>query len=209
VHEGSSLDGGDVTLLAQQELVEPAPVRRLIVPRGHSAWWGVDPSTRRVAVASVSRAADGSLVRWAASQPFRAAEGPERLAAIHAMTRQFVWALMQGGAPAPGLVLVEQPGGEHRNYELFYAVGTLAAALHASLENCYGSKVQIEFVVPSWWKKRAVGRGNIYKPKAHSGEPYGVLTWARQNGYAGSSWDEADAWGIAEAARREVALEER
>jgi hypothetical protein len=34
-----------VTLLAQQELVEPAPVRRLIVPQQCGSWWGVDPST--------------------------------------------------------------------------------------------------------------------------------------------------------------------
>jgi hypothetical protein len=52
-------------------------------------------------------------------------------------------------------------------------------------------------------------RGNLYKPKRGHTFEYGVLTWARQNGYAGCSWDEADAWGIAEAARREVALEER
>jgi hypothetical protein len=34
------------------------------------------------------------------------------------------------------------------------------------------------------------------------------VTWARENGYTGLSWDEADAWGIAEAARREVELGE-
>ena len=40
-------------------------------------------------------------------------------------------------------------------------------------------------------------------------ERYGVLRWARENGYTGSSWDEADALGIAEAGRRLVTLEAR
>jgi hypothetical protein len=35
------------------------------------------------------------------------------------------------------------------------------------------------------------------------------MKWARLNGYTGASWDEADALGIAEAARRDTALEER
>jgi hypothetical protein len=68
--------------------------------------------------------------------------------------------------------------------------------------------VRIETCTSSWWKKRGCGWGAIYKPKRVT-EEYGVLTWARQNGYEGASWDEADAWGIAEAARREVALDER
>jgi hypothetical protein len=220
--EGSSLDGGDVTLLAQQELVEPAPVRRLIVPRGHGAWWGVDPSTRRVAVGGVSRAADGSLDRWVRSVPFMAVDGPGRLSMIYNETYDLVQGIALRAWEAhdvlPGLVLVEQPGGEHRNYELFYAVGAIVAAIDGALVAETGKSVKFEMVVPAWWKARACGRGNIYKTKRVPGrkspvpvapDEYGVLQWARQNGYAGASWDEADAWGIAEAARREVALVER
>jgi hypothetical protein len=206
VHEGSSLDGGDVTLLAQQELVEPAPVRRLIVPRGHSAWWGVDPSTVRLSVAFVTP--EGR--RGVRTVPFARAGGPARLSEIYAQTRLFAlegW--VHAGFPLPGLVLVEQPSGKMENPNLSYAVGVIQAALYDGLYSMIDRPVQIETCTSSWWKKRACGRGNIFKPKKRDMDPYGVLTWARQNGYAGSSWDEADAWGIAEAARREVALEER
>jgi hypothetical protein len=208
VHEGSSLDGGDVTLLAQQELVEPAPVRRLIVPRGHSAWWGVDPSTTRVSVAYVWR--EGA--RGVRTVPFARVEGPARLSEIYAQTRFIAADLVTtrfGAFPTPGLVLVEQPSGKMENPNLSYAVGVIQAALYDGLYSALGRAAQIETCTSSWWKKRACGRGNLYKPKRGDPEPYGVLTWARQNGYAGASWDEADAFGIAEAARREVALEER
>jgi hypothetical protein len=210
VHEGSSLDGGDVTLLAQQELVEPAPVRRLIVPRGHSAWWGVDPSTVRLSVAYVTP--EGA--RGVRTVPFARADGSARLSEIYAQTRLFArhvwspWTEARVDFPAPGLVLVEQPSGKMENPNLSYAVGVIQAALYDGLYSALGRAVRIETCTSSWWKKRACGRGNLYKPKLR-GDEYEVLTWARQNGYAGSSWDEADAWGIAEAARREVALEER
>jgi hypothetical protein len=100
VHEGSSLDGGDVTLLAQQELVEPAPVRRLIVPRGHSAWWGVDPSTVRLSVAYVTP--DGA--RGVRTVPFARVEGPARLSEIYAQTRLFAVDAVEPamGLPLPG-----------------------------------------------------------------------------------------------------------
>jgi hypothetical protein len=170
VHEGSSLDGGDVTLLAQQELVEPAPVRRLIVPQQCGSWWGVE---------------------------------------IYAQTRSFAAeGFLYAGFPLPGLVLVEQPSGKMENPNLSYAVGVIQAALYDGLYSALGRAVRIETCTSGWWKKRACGRGNLYKPKSRNDE-YRVLTWARQNGYAGYSWDECDAWGIAEAARREVALEER
>jgi hypothetical protein len=214
VHDEGSSDGGDVTLLAQQELVEPAPVRRLIVPRGHSAWWGVDPSTVRLSVAYVTP--EGA--RGVRTVPFARVEGPARLSEIYAQTRLFALGVSAmaiaapegvGVLPAPGLVLVEQPSGKMENPNLSYAVGVIQAALFDGLYSAFGRAVRIETCTSSWWKKRACGRGNLYKPKRGDPEPYGVLQWARQNGYAGASWDEADAWGIAEAARREVALEER
>jgi len=191
-----------MTQLGQQELMEPGPRRRIIAPAGRSAWWGVDPSTRRVAVAGVSWAADGSLERWVREMPFMPLDGPQRLVYIRQATVELAGRMMDWPALRPGLVMVEQPGGTHRNYELFYATGVIVEAI-ASVVAC-----PVEMVTPAWWKKRACGRGNIYKPK-RKGEEYEVLTWARANGYTGLSWDEADAWGIAEAARREVALEER
>jgi hypothetical protein len=73
----------------------------------------------------------------------------------------------------------------------------------------------VETVPSATWKKAATGYGAHYKPtKKKLGrtpvfEDYAVARWARENGYEGSSWDECDALGIAEAARREVALVER
>jgi hypothetical protein len=203
--------GGVTAMLEQQELMDPPPKRRMIVPKGHTAWWGVDPSTQRVAIAGVSRAPNGSLARWVHSTGFVPGEGLERLSWIYAQTHAL--ALQCAERWPPGLVMVEQPGGEHRNYPLFYATGVIAAAVSAAVV-----ETRLETVVPGAWKKTACGRGDIYKTMRVPGkskpvpvpfEEYGVLAWARANGYRAHSWDEADAWAIAEAARRTVALEER
>lgn len=184
-----------MTQIGQQELMVPPPRRRLIVPKGCDGWWGVDPSTRRISIAWIL--SDGE--RGVMTESFPMQEGAVRLNSIYNLTRY-----LATGGTFPGLVMVEQPSGKQNNPALSYAVGVVLAALHAAL----GPKPTIEMCTSSWWKKRATGKGNIYKPK--KGEPeYGVLTWARENGYDGFSWDEADAWGIAEAARREVQLEAR
>lgn len=200
-----------MTLLAQQELLEPTPQRRIIVPPGHGAWWGVDPSTLRVAVAYVTR--EGARAVRTASFP--QIEGPARLSAIYAETRRFVAEDLGTFFPPPGLVLVEQPSGKSENPNLSYAVGVTLAALHDGLRVAYMRGAVIETIPSSSWKKAGCGHGNLWKPtKKKLGrtpvfEDYGVAVWARENGYAGSSWDDADAWGIAEAARRTVALDER
>lgn len=200
-----------MTLLEHQELVE-VPPRRMIVPAGLSAWWGVDPSTRRVAVAGVSKAPDGSLDRWVQCRPFRRSEGAARLSEVYSVTRALVEDLAE---LLPGFVFVEQPSGKQENPNLSYAVGVTIAAIHDGLREATGYPVHIETVPSSSWKKRACGRGNIYKPtrkelgRTPTFEDYPVAVWARENGYRGSSFDEADAWGIAEAARRTVALEVR
>jgi hypothetical protein len=169
-----------VTLLAQQELVEPAPVRRLIVPQQCGSWWGVDPSTVRLSVAYVTPEGE----RGVRTVPFARADGPARLSEIYAQTRLFARrACVYDGFPLPGLVMVEQPSGKMENPNLSYAVGVIQAATWAVLGRC-SMRVRIETCTSSWWKKRACGRGNIYKPKKRA-EEYGVVTWARQNGYAG------------------------
>jgi hypothetical protein len=199
-----------MSLLGQQELLEAGPRRRLIVPAGHSAWWGVDGSTLRIALAALSRRSDGELDRWVKTQPFAPVEGVARLSEIYAVTRRFVTSVATC-CTWPGVVMVEQPSGSKQsvNLPLIYAVGVMTTAIYDALVDVTGRAPRMESCTASWWKKRACGRGNIYKPKRGSGDQYGVLVWARQNGYTGDSFDEVDALGIAEAARREVALEER
>jgi hypothetical protein len=196
-----------LTLLGQQELLPAEPRRRLIVPDGHTAWWGVDPSTKRVAIAGVVDG-DHAYTRWAKTASFPALDGAERLSAIYSETRR----LVEGVAtccPWPGVVVVEQPGGKSINWPLYLSVGVIVLAVHDGLYEVTDRHVKVELVAPATWKKRACGRGDIYKPKVGDTREYGVLTWARENGYTGNSYDEADAMGIAEAARREVLLEVR
>lgn len=200
-------------MLEQQELVEPGPVRRLQVAPGHTAIWGVDPSTVRLAVAQVRP--DGR--RWVETLYFSGCDGAQRLSRIYDETRQWCQRRVGGlllNAPLPGLVHIEQPSGKTPNPELLYAVGVIMAAIYDGLYTT-GAPVRLETVSSAHWKKVACGRGNLYKPTkkllGHTPkfEDYAVARWATMNGYRGHSWDEADAWGIAEAARREIALVER
>jgi hypothetical protein len=196
-------------MLEQQELVEPGPVRRLQVAPGYTAIWGVDPSTVRLAVAGVEP--DGR--RWVETLVFSGCDGAQRLSRIYDETKR--WAHAWGATRSfPGLVHVEQPSGKTPNPELLYAVGVIMAAIYDGLY-ISGAPVRMETVSSAHWKKVACGRGNLYKPtrkllgRTPVFEDYAVARWARLNGYVGNSWDAADAWGIAEAARREIALVER
>ena len=166
----------------------------MIVPGERVAWYGIDPSTKRIAIACVT-----SDTKRVASHPFPSLEGGARLKAIWDETRLFVQSLSERGWPAAGLAWVEQPSGKTPNPALSYAVGVIQAAL------CDALACRVETIESSSWKKVATGRGNVYKPKRR-GEVYGVLAWAQANGYRGTSWDEADALGIAVAAQRTVAL---
>jgi len=67
----------------------------------------------------------------------------------------------------------------------------------------------VESVASAKWKLVVCGYGAIAKPKPTSREPYAVLEWAQYVGYEGTSWDEADAWAIAEYARGAYELDER
>lgn len=192
--------------LGQGELLEPAPTRRLIVRKGRTAVWGVDPSTVRVAIASVG--VDG--VRGVSTRAFSGSPGPERLAGVRQGTFALVGELISyPWLDKPGLIVVEQPSGTIQNLQFVYAVGVIVATLQESTD-CV-----IEYVTSAEWKKESCGYGAIKKPKREPGkaapkpEDYAVLRWARENGYDGTSWDEADAWGIAEWARRTFVLEVR
>jgi hypothetical protein len=185
--------------LGQTELLDVKPSRRLIVPPEHVNWWGVDPSTVRIALATI----DPCGRRGVSQEAFSGEPGAERLASIY--TRTFTLAAQTSAILPPGVIVVEQPSGARPNPSLSYAVGVIIAALHAGVPG----RPHVEMVSSSRWKSIACGHGGIRKPKPTSGEEYGVLTWARELGYTGSSWDDADAMGVAEYGRRTFALEPR
>ena len=186
----------------------PDPQRVIITRPGMTAHWGVDPSTKRIAVAGQI----GSYPQ-VATHSFPETDGLARLGDIYDGTCEFVRDLLVSW-DAPGFVMMEQPSGTNVDPILWYAVGTIITAMQNTLAEEVGSP-RMETIAPASWKKVAVGRGNLYKPtrKKLGRTPvfldYGVAQWAEQNGYRGSSWDEADALGIAEAARRLVRLEAR
>jgi hypothetical protein len=200
-------------LLAQQELLEVPPVRRLIVPHGHTSWWGADLGTTRLALAYV--APDGS--RGARTVPFPTLKGSERLSAIYELTRAGMAEALAAGWPRPGVVMTEQPSGSKQSVNLPFimAAGVIHAGMWDGLRQACGRPVVIEECVSGHWKLVACGQGNLYKPGRVKGQPappqsaYAVFRWAEMNGWRPLDWNEADAAGMAEAARREVALEQR
>jgi hypothetical protein len=198
--------------LAQQELLEVPPSRRIIVPPGHGhAHWGADVSVSRLSLAFVT--SEGA--RAARTTLFRDLDGGARLAHIWAETGGFVEELFRDGWPLPGLIWVEQPSGARPNPNLSYACGVIIGSLHDAIERVTGRTIMVTTVPSATWKLKATGFGRHDKPtKKKLGrspvfEDYGIARWAKLNGYTGSSWDESDALGIAEAARRTVALEAR
>lgn len=203
-----------MTLLGQQEAFTPEPTRRLIVPKGCTAYWGIDSSVRRIAVgfADTFRWDARTLVLPGGSGPVTA----ERLGLAFASIRdQVAAAVALDSLPRPGLVWTEQPGGKTPNLPLIYMIGVVQGAVWAGLQIAEVPQPRYETCPPGHWKKLACGSGAIWKPtrdtlgRRPEFMDYGVAVWARQNGYLGDSWDEADALGLAEAARREVLLEER
>lgn len=179
----------------------PRAQRKLIVRPGHTAWWGVDTSTKRIAIGCVE--AEGLRTGRVLSVP--GLEGARRLEAIRLATVELCDELAPGPW-RPGVIVVEEPAGfgKRPNPELAYAVGAVLCGLAGALP---GTCVQ--FVASSKWKLEVCGYGAIKKPKPTDREAYAVLEWARDAGYTGSSWDEADAWAIAEYARLTYLLEPR
>lgn len=159
-----------------------------------SAVIGVDPSTRRMSAGVLLPVAerDGRAFVWdtlSLPQP-----GTDSLRLAHAQREMVPWLGRLLGRWPVELVVVEQPfaAAKHVPPVSYYTIGVLLAVLGQF-------EVRVEMVTPAQWKKAALGagRGGVKKPKRGSGEEYAVLSWARAAGYAGSSWDEADAIGIA------------
>lgn len=190
-------------VLGQLPAFDVAPTSRLIVPLGHVNYFGVDPGTMRVAIATVD--AEGRRGVSMVSIPSMA--GGERMAAIFRETRRLTCEL--AAMLPPGVVVVEQPSGSQPNPSLSYAVGVVMAAVFEGVRHSTGKSVRVLTVPSSKWKAVACGNGRIWKPKKGSGEEYGVLKWARMNGYSGSSFDECDAMGVCEFARKTFRLDAR
>lgn len=194
--------------LGQQQLLERPKPRSLIVPRGADCWWGVDASSRAVAIGVANT--DGILV---GVETFPVVAGLARLSVIYEGTRTLVQRILEVGGTAPGIIGVEQPSGsaQHVNHELEFAVGVTIAGVYDGVR-AVAAPARMELVVSSWWKLRSCGNGAARKTRKVPGrkrpvalplEEYEVMRWARLNGYTGESWDAADAMGIAAAMRSE------
>lgn len=194
--------------LGQTEIFTPQPPRKLIVPSGATSWWGIDPSTMRVSIATIT--ADGE--RRVSTNSFGREEGGRRLVGIFWGTAALARKLVHDARP--GVIVVEQPSGKQPNPALSYAVGATVAGCfqginEVSFDAVGPHEVPMPMVSSSTWKKAACGAGNAYKPKSGKIEEYAVYDWARSVGYSGRSFDEVDAYGIAEYACRTYALEAR
>lgn len=180
---------------------------------GSTAWWGCDWSTRALSVGAVSEHGEGPqkrLQRAVRTVTWPAQDSPARLAWAYDITVRIIADHVRSGTlPPPGLVIVEQPGGASINWPLYEMYGVVRAALHAALVAAKVPVCQQETMTPSQWKKKATGFGGHKKPQRGDTFEYGVLTWAKGRGYPGTDFNEADALGIAEAGRREYALEPR
>lgn len=187
--------------------MEPEPTRTIKTAGLYV--WGIDPSTLRLAIAWEPAVGTRATERGVTMRSFtRVTNDPaKRLSLIWRETLEAVNALWP--KCPPGFVFIERPSGTITNLEFVQAVGAITAAVHTALWH-YMQQTPVEFVQSSSWKLLACGHGGLRKPKKVRGAPappfeaYPVAAWARENGYAGSSWDECDAIGIAVAARRTV-----
>jgi len=173
---------------------------RLIVRWGKRSWWGVDPSTKRIAIAYVTPEGE----RGGAIRSLPSAAGADRLEIIRVATIELCELLRDRAEP--GVIVIEEAAGFGRrpNPELAYAVGAALCGLVLGAPFTH-----VESVASSKWKLDVCGYGAISKPKPSETHEYAVLQWARSVGYEGTSWDEADAWAIAEYARGAYELDER
>jgi hypothetical protein len=152
--------------------------------------WGIDPSTRRVAIGWVG--AD----RGAAVRDFGSKRGAMRLAHIYQET--FDFALELAAERPPLAVWVEQASGARPNPQLLYAVGVIQAAVFAALSPLQAFPLSVDTIPSATWKKQATGFGRR--------TPDEYLAWAQTNGYEGDDFDCAAALGVATAAGRMISF---
>lgn len=175
----------------------PVPPHSL---RLRAAVWGIDPSSVRVAVATVAPFLPPGTVQLG----WETLSLPRR-EALHARfgeayTALEPWFARLAGEVPPSAVYIEEPfiPREKRKAGRIAHVfmwGVTLAALGAVLPD-----VRVEPLSPSEWKAAALGAG-----RGHADKPE-ILRWAQSVGYSGVLEDEADALGVATAgAMREAA----
>jgi hypothetical protein len=131
--------------------------------------WGIDPSTRRIAVGML---APGVEVGWRTLSLEQAQSNAARLwKAVHALPPWFEQLRDDDVFGRPALVVVEQPfsSGRHVPHESLHMVGVVLASLWGAL----GLGAEIAMLNPSEWKSRGLGKGRGFAKKP------GILAWAR------------------------------
>ncbi len=164
-------------------LPEAVPPRSLIL---EDVVWGIDPSTKRIALAIVGPNADGNgSVRSTHVLELRQTGGAQRLADAHEGMSAFF--TEQSAPEAPKAVVVEQPfaGGRNVHPQSYFMVGVTLAALAGAIPTA-----EVELKDPGSWKRLAMGQGRGQAKKEE------IMTWAWSIGYDGDDQDEADAVGI-------------
>lgn len=165
-------------------------------PENGSFYFGVDPGTVRVSVGVVGP--DGFVAARTHSFTRHKPRSLDRLAAIRGETDVFLRELAAEYPPA--FVLVEEPGGQHVEPQLSYAVGCILS--------CVPGVGPGSLIPVSSWKLEATGHGyrpgtprSASKAERRKAEKARLLRWAQQHGYEGDLEDEGDAVGIAFACR--------
>lgn len=165
-----------------------------LLPRVTFPIWGIDPSTKRIALARLEPDVGGTRLTVDTLPLAQPKEPAQRLARAHAALPQLFgsWREHMEAGTAPSHVYVEQPfatvfkGKPRVHPQSYFMVGIVLAVLAQEL---YDTRVCL--IDPPSWKCRALGKGH-----GHAKKPE-ILEWAKGRGYAGESEDEADAIGIA------------
>lgn len=141
--------------------------------------WGIDPSTRRIALGVIQgRSADQAPeVGWFSHEIEQFDKDPaRRLARLDESLQPFL--LRIGDVAPPAGVLVEQPFGQGKSRphpQSYYVVGVTLAVLG----RCFPD-ARIDVVEPTSWKSDALGAGQGFAKKP------AILGWAQATvGYPG------------------------
>lgn len=200
----------------------PERARRVVLTQGARAWWGVDSSSRSVAIgARVDHEGDGSAATVREAVFPSGAVSPARLGEIVELTARLATDVAM--CWAPGFVAFEKPAAPRRrggkdqgpNFPMIYALGAVQAGLALGIRRAMVPLPVFDTeVIASAWKKLVCGRGDLWKPKpaeVRQGATYGVHDWALASGLVNgsSSWDCADAAAIARYAELTVELRVR